>query len=133
MTTPLGIIFLDSQGLSAAIAEDRKVMARLRVYWRAGATVAISANTIIEVMHAKVNMPRLNWLLSRIKVEPVTEQSARTAARLLIGAGLHGHKYAIDATVAEAALRQEPPVVMLTSDLDDMDRLCGERVSLVAV
>jgi 6-pyruvoyl-tetrahydropterin synthase len=48
-------------------------------------------------------------------------------------AGLHGHKYAIDAAVAEAALRQHRPVVMLTSDIDDMVKLCGDRVRLVAV
>lgn len=52
---------------------------------------------------------------------------------MLINAGLHGHKYAIDAAVAETALRQRRPVVMLTSDMDDMTKLCGDRVRLVAV
>ncbi|MEU8250832.1 hypothetical protein [Nonomuraea sp. NPDC048916] len=52
---------------------------------------------------------------------------------MLIGAGLHGHEYAIDAVVAEMAVRQKRPVVMLTSDLDDMIKLCGDRVRLVAV
>ncbi|MFI7704480.1 hypothetical protein [Nonomuraea sp. NPDC049480] len=47
--------------------------------------------------------------------------------------GLHGHKYAIDAVVAETAIRQPRPVVMLTSDTDDMKKLCGDRVHLVAV
>jgi O-methyltransferase involved in polyketide biosynthesis len=46
---------------------------------------------------------------------------------------LLGRKYAIDAAVAEAALRQHRPVVMLTSGIDDMTKLCGERVRLVAV
>ncbi|MGY4276220.1 6-pyruvoyl-tetrahydropterin synthase [Streptomyces sp. M18.1] len=50
-----------------------------------------------------------------------------------MNAGLHGHKYAIDAAVAEVALRQHRPVVMLTSDIDDMTKLCGDRVRLVAV
>jgi hypothetical protein len=54
-------------------------------------------------------------------------------SKLLMDAGLHGHKYAIDAAVAEAALRQHRPVVMLTSDLDDMAKLCGNRVRLVSV
>ncbi|TLS44754.1 hypothetical protein FE633_18080 [Streptomyces montanus] len=56
-----------------------------------------------------------------------------TASAMLISAGLHGHKYAIDAAVAEMALRQRRPVVMLTSDIDDMAKLCGDRVRLVAV
>jgi hypothetical protein len=51
----------------------------------------------------------------------------------LINTGLHGHKYAIDAAVAEMALRQQRPVVMLTSDIDDMTKLFGDRVRLVAV
>ncbi|BAL92629.1 hypothetical protein AMIS_74090 [Actinoplanes missouriensis 431] len=40
---------------------------------------------------------------------------------------------AIDAAVAEAALRQHRPVVMLTSDIEDMSKLCGDRIRLVAV
>ncbi|MFE5124510.1 DNA-binding protein, partial [Streptomyces sp. NPDC056669] len=43
------------------------------------------------------------------------------------------HKYAIDATVAEAALRQPPPVAVLTSDTDDMAKLCDDRVRLIAL
>jgi hypothetical protein len=55
------------------------------------------------------------------------------SAELLRAVGLHGYKYAIDATVAEVALRQPGPVAMLTSDVDDMVRLCGDRVRLVGV
>jgi hypothetical protein len=70
-------------------------------------------------------------VLSRVKVEPVTKGAARASAELLEVAGLHGHRHAIDATVAEAALRQPGPVAMLTSDVDDMARLCGDRVRLI--
>lgn len=52
---------------------------------------------------------------------------------LLREAGLHGHKYAIDAIVAVTALHQPGPVVMLTSDVEDMTKLCQDRVTLVAV
>lgn len=71
------------------------------------------------------------WALSLVKVEPVTEASAKAAAKLLKAAGLHGHKCAVDASVAEVALRQPGPVAMLTSDLDDMARLCDGRVRLI--
>ncbi|TMR21658.1 hypothetical protein ETD86_14555 [Nonomuraea turkmeniaca] len=57
----------------------------------------------------------------------------RPVAAGLHGHKLHGHKYAIDAVVAELAIRQPRPVVMLTSDVDDMKKLCGDRVRLVAV
>lgn len=126
-------VVLDSQGLSAWIAQDREILAMFQVFHTMGADVVIGANTIVEVSHARVNLPRLKWALSRVKVEPVTENAARASAELLKAAGLHGHKYAIDATVAEMALRQPGPVVILTSDVDDMAGLCGERVRLVGI
>lgn len=59
------------------------------------------------------------------------------ASALLVSACLpaclHGHTYAIDAAVAAAALRQQWPVVMLTSDIDDMTKLCGDRIQAVGV
>ncbi|MFP8942861.1 DNA-binding protein [Streptomyces fenghuangensis] len=126
-------VVLDSQGLSAWIAEDRRILAMFQVFHTMGADLVIGANTIVEVSHARVNMPRLRWVLSRVKVEPVTEAAAKASAQMLKTAGLHGHKYAIDATVAEVALRQPGPVAVLTSDVDDMARLCGDRVRLIGV
>ncbi|KOT35946.1 DNA-binding protein [Streptomyces caelestis] len=124
---------MDAEGLSAWIAQDRKIAAMFQVFHATGADFVVGANTIVEVSHARVNTARLRWALSRVRVEPVTEQAAKAAAELLKSVGLHGHKYAIDATVAEMALRQPGPVVILTSDIDDMSRLCGDRVRLVGV
>ncbi|MEU6567855.1 DNA-binding protein [Streptomyces parvulus] len=131
MSERVDTVVLDSEGLSAWIAQDRKLLAMLRVFHDMGADLAIGANTIVEVSHSRTNMPRLNWALSRVKVEPVSERAAKAAAELLKAAGLHGHKYAIDATVAEAALRQPKPVAVLTSDSDDMTKLCGNQVRVV--
>ncbi|MFE2284604.1 DNA-binding protein [Streptomyces sp. NPDC059443] len=124
---------LDSEGLSALIEQDRKVLPLIRRLQSAGTDLVVCANTIVEVSHARVNPSKLNWALSAVKIEPVTAEAAKGAARLLKDTGLHGHKYAIDATVAEMALRQPGPVVMLTSDVDDMRVLCGDRVRLVAL
>ncbi|GAA4981374.1 hypothetical protein GCM10023205_58260 [Yinghuangia aomiensis] len=126
-------VVLDSQGVSAWIARDRKILAIFQVFHTMGADFVIGANTVVEVSHARVNMPRLRGVLSRVKVEPVTEEAAKASAELLKAAGLHGHKYAIDATVAEMALRQPGPVAMLTSDVDDMTRLCGDRIRLIGI
>ena len=133
MNQRIETVVLDSQGLSAWISQDRAVLAMIRSFHSMAADLVVCANTIVEVMHARVNTARLNWVLSRVKVEAVTEQAARTAAGLLKEAGLHGHKYAVDATVAELALRQPGPVTMLTSDVDDMAKLCGNRVRLIAI
>ncbi|GAA1741296.1 PIN domain-containing protein [Nonomuraea sp. AD125B] len=126
-------VVLDSEGLAAWIAQDRKVLAMFQVFHGMGADLVISANTIVEVSHARVNLSRLQWALSRVRIEPVTARAAKASAKLLQTAGLHGHKYAIDATVAEVALRQPGPVAILTSDIDDLARLCGGRVRLIAL
>ncbi|WP_226874982.1 DNA-binding protein [Microbispora sitophila] len=102
-----------------------------QVFSSMGADFVIGANTIVEVSYTRVDMPRPQWVLSRVKVEPVTESAETRSAELLKAAGLHGHKYAIDATIAEMALRQPGPVAMLTSDVNDMVRLCGNRLRLI--
>lgn len=61
----------------------------------------------------------------------MTEDAAKASAELLKAWGLHSHKHAIDATVADAAPRQPGSVAMLTSDTDDMARLRGDRVRLI--
>lgn len=132
MTKRIETVVLDRAGLSAWIVQDRQVAAMIQIFSELESDLVISATTIIEVSHAGVNIPRLNWLLSRIKVEPVTKETAKASARLLKEANLHGHRYAIDATVAEVALRQPGPVAMLTSDVDDMSKLCGGQVYLIA-
>ncbi|MFY1695759.1 MULTISPECIES: PIN domain-containing protein [unclassified Solwaraspora] len=124
-------LVLDSQGLAGWIDRDRKVMRLLEQAERDGADLAVSAATTIEVSHSKVDIARLGWLLSRVRVEAVTKESACRSVELLKAAGLHGHKYAIDAMVAEVALRLPAPVVVLTSDVDDMTKLCGRRVRVI--
>jgi hypothetical protein len=133
VTSLVETVVLDCAGLSAWVAQDRKVAALLQVFSEMESDLVVSANTIIEVSHPGVSIPRLNWVLSRVKVEPVTAQTAKASAKLLKEAGLHGHQHAIDATVAEAALRQPGPVAMLTSDADDLSRLCGNRVQMIVV
>ena len=126
-------LVLDSQGFSLWIKRDRRVMLLLEQAERDGVDLAMSAAPIIEVSHDGLDHARLNWLLSQVRVEPVTKESARRSAALLKDARLQGHKYAIDAMVAEVALRLAGPVVVLTSDVDDMMKLCGRRVRAIGV
>ncbi|MCO8272351.1 hypothetical protein M1L60_17290 [Actinoplanes sp. TRM 88003] len=124
---------LDSEGLSKLLADDEQVVALVAAARARGMEAVISALTIVEAVPARTNKSRLNWVLSGVRVIPVGEEEARAASKLLMDAGLHGHKYAIDAAVAGAALRQRRPVVMLTSDSNGMIKLCGGRISLVRV
>jgi hypothetical protein len=133
MSIDIGTVVLDSEGLSAWLRSDRRVMALLREFHEMGADLVACANTIVEVTHKKADMPRLNWLLSQIRIESVTKESAKGAAALLVAAGLRGHAHAIDATVAETALRQARPVAMLTSDPEDIRKLCGPEVHPIKV
>jgi predicted nucleic acid-binding protein len=123
----------DYESRKGLLADDEQVVAMTVEARSRGMEAVISAPTIIEAVHARTHKARLNWVLSGLRVIPVGEEEARAASKLLMDAGLRGRKYAIDAAVAEAALRQHRPVVMLTSDIDDMVKLCGDRVRLVAV
>lgn len=128
-----GTLLLDSEGLSKLLSDDERVVALIAEGRSRGMEVVICALTIIEAVHARTDKARLNWILSGMRVIPVGDEEARAASSLLMEAGVHGHKYAIDAAVAEAALRQRLPVVLLSSDVDDMTKLCGGRVHIVGV
>lgn len=68
-----------------------------------------------------------------MNVVPPSESIARHASRLLAAAGLHGHKYALDALVAATALASPAPATVLTSDPEDLRQLCDDRVAVVKV
>lgn len=88
---------------------------------------------MVEVVHPRINRPALEWTLSRLVVEPVTESIARHAAALLAETSLHGHRYAIDAMLSATALAASGPVTVLTSGPDDLAALCGGRVTVIKV
>ncbi|MGW4195593.1 type II toxin-antitoxin system VapC family toxin [Streptomyces sp. NPDC005004] len=131
---PARSLVLDSEALSLLLRNDRKMAARIEASRQAGVPVLVSALTIVEAVHGKTDLARLKWVLSRLRVEPVSQEDSLTAVELLQDAGgLHGHKYAIDALVAALALRVPAPVIVLTSDRDDWSTLCGNRVIIKEV
>ncbi|MYU25695.1 type II toxin-antitoxin system VapC family toxin [Streptomyces sp. SID8352] len=126
---PARSLVLDSEALSLLLRNDRGMAARIEASRQAGVPVLVSALTIVEAVHGKTDLARLKWVLSRLRVESVSQEDSLTAVALLQDAGgLHGHKYAIDALVAALALRVPAPVIVLTSDRDDWSKLCGKRV-----
>jgi hypothetical protein len=58
-----------------------------------------------------------------IQIDP---DHGRAAGELLGRTGMSGHRCALDAILAVVALGQPRPVVLLTSDTDDMLRLTEE-------
>ena len=61
---------LDSQGLSGWLANDTRVLDSVAVAQASQADIVTSAITVIEVSHARTDTRRLDWLLSRVRVEP---------------------------------------------------------------
>ncbi|MEV0667143.1 PIN domain-containing protein [Actinomadura luteofluorescens] len=128
-----GTLVLDCEGLVKWCGADRRVTALVREAQDNDFRVMISALTPIEAQDVRTKSDRLRWYLSRLRIEPVTEEISLAAVDLLRAHRLHGHKYAIDAVVASTALQAPKPVVLLTSDEDDMTTLCGKTVRVVAV
>ncbi|MDX3238898.1 DNA-binding protein [Streptomyces sp. ME03-5709C] len=131
--TPGGTLVLDSQGLAKAVLRDRTVTAWLALARADDLRVITSAAALVEVVHPHINRPALEWTLSRLVVEPVSEPIARHAAALLADAGLHGHRYAIDAMLSATALAAPGPVTVLTSDPEGLTALCGSRTTVIKV
>ncbi|MBV7697290.1 PIN domain-containing protein [Streptomyces sp. TRM70350] len=130
---PGGTLVLGSEGLAKAVLRDRTVTAWLALARADDLRVITSAATLVEVVHPRINRPALEWTLSRLLVEPVTEPIARHAAALLADAGLHGRKYAIDAMLSATALAAPGPVTILTSDPEDLTALCGGRATVFKI
>lgn len=130
---PGGTLVLDSEGLAKAVLRDRAVTGWLALARADDLRVITSAATLVEVVHPRINRPALEWTLSRLVIEPITEQVARRAADILADAGLHGHKYAIDAMLAATALAAPGPVTILTSDPEDLTALCARRATVIKI
>jgi predicted nucleic acid-binding protein len=126
-------LVLDSEGLAKAVLRDRELTVWLAAARAEDERVITSAATSVEVIHPRINRPSFEWVISRVSVEPVTAEVARHAGVLLEQAGLHGHKYAIDAMVAATAILTPGPTTILTSHPDDIAMLCGKRVHVVKV
>ncbi|WP_024755757.1 PIN domain-containing protein [Streptomyces exfoliatus] len=130
---PLRVFVLDSEALSLAVRGDRPMMARLDLAARGEADVVTSPLTLVEAYDGRTTEQRWDWVLSRVRVADIGKDEARQARRLLADAGLHGHKYAIDAVLAVVARQQAGQVMVFTSDVDDLEKLVPDRIVVVKV
>ncbi|MET7766486.1 hypothetical protein ABZS71_32575 [Streptomyces sp. NPDC005393] len=127
-TPPLRIFVLDCEALSLAVRGDRMMIARLSLAAQGEAEVVTSPMTLVEAYDGRTTEQRWDWVLSRLSVADVGKDEARQARRLLADAGLHGHKYAIDAVLAVIARQQKGQVTVFTSDVDDLEKLVPDRI-----
>ena len=121
-----GTLVLDSEGLSRLAAGDSRARAYLETAIARRARVVASAMNMTEVLRGGPRDAAVHRVLSRITVVPVSPGLGRHAGELLGATGLPAKRCAVDAVVTNMALEWERPVVLLTSDPDDLSRLVEE-------
>ncbi|GGT20682.1 hypothetical protein GCM10010271_24820 [Streptomyces kurssanovii] len=128
-----GTLVLDCEGLSKLVRRDPALTTWLVAAEADDLRVVTSSVTLVEARDPKVGQARFDFAVSRVNVVPPTEAVARRASKLLAAAGVHGHKYALDAIVAATALASPSPVTVLTSDPEDLLMLCGSLARVVRI
>jgi predicted nucleic acid-binding protein len=128
-----GTLVLDCEGLSKLVQRTPELTEWLTAAEAEDVRVITSSVTLVEARDPKTNQARFDYAASRVNIVPPTEAIARHASKLVAAAGLHGHKYALDAIVAAIALTSPTPVTVLTSDPEDLLMLCGPGVRIIKI
>lgn len=128
-----GTLILDCEGLSKLVRRTPDLTEWLAAAETEDIRVITSSVTLVEARDPRTNQARFDFAVSRVNVVPPSEAIARHASKLLAAAGLHGHKYALDAIVAATALASPAPATVLTSDPEDLLVLCGPGVQVFKI
>lgn len=123
-----GTLVLDADGVTKAAANDPRVQAFLTSARRRDARVVVSAITLAEVLRGGRRDAEVHRVLNRVTHVPVSTTLARTAGGLLGSTGISDAT--VDAVVAATALAEPRPVLVLTSDPDDLGRLTAGHPSI---
>ncbi|WP_405186790.1 DNA-binding protein [Streptomyces anulatus] len=128
-----GTLVLDCEGLSKLVRRTPEITEWLAAAEAEDIRVVASSVTLVEARGPRVNQARYDYAVSRVNITLPTEAIARHASKLLASAGLHGHKCALDAIVATTALTSPAPATVLTSDPEDLLKLCGTGIRVIKV
>jgi predicted nucleic acid-binding protein len=121
-----GVLVLDAEGLTKLASGDSRARSLFEDARAAEAAIVIAASTLTEVLRGGQRDAAIHRVLRRIEIASIDGATAREAGELLGRVGLSGHSHALDALVAVVALAQPRPVVLLTSDTEDLARLTEE-------
>ena len=121
-----GTLVLDAEGLVKLSNGDLRALSRAKLAHARDATVVIAATTLAEVLRGGTRDAPVYHALTRVRVISIHAEQARAAGELLGRIRLAGHGRALDALVAVVAMAQPRPVVLLTSDTKDLERLTEE-------
>jgi predicted nucleic acid-binding protein len=130
-------VVLDSEGLRAVARNDSDdARAVLAASTQAGIPVLVPAAVLAETLFGDRRDARANQALKRLRVVPITESVARSAARLKHLAGLAGVASTVDAIVVATSAAVGGGVI-LTSDVNDIralaDHATGIRIRPVCI
>lgn len=135
-----GTLVLDAEGLVKLANDNLAAMSRVKNANSRNAAIVTAATTLTEVLRGGPRDAPVHHVLRKVKVVSIDPEQARAAGELLGRAGLSGHRCALDALLAVVALSQPRPVVLLTSDTEDMTKLteepgrpARERVAVVRI
>lgn len=117
---------LDAQGLVKLAGGDDQVKALVHKAHQRYDRVVTAASTLAEVLRGNAADAQMHRVLKQITVEEIDKEFGRKAGELLGATGLSGHRCTVDALLAVVALAQPRPVVLVTSDPEDMARLTEE-------
>jgi predicted nucleic acid-binding protein len=135
-----GTLVLDAQGLVRFAAGDPLVRVRIEEADDRGGAVVTAASTLAEILRGGAKDARMHRILRHVTVTEISKDMGRKAGELLGATGMSGNRCTVDALLAAVALAQPRPVVLLTSDPDDMARLTeepdrrkAERIAVIKV
>lgn len=119
-------ILLDTAALSAFASGERSMQAWATVARRTDSSLHASTVTLTEVTDGTSRDADVRRAVKAIRLQPVTAEIGYRAGSLRAGAATSRRKprdLTVDAIVAATALALPAPVVVLTSDPDDLLRL----------
>jgi hypothetical protein len=135
-----GTLVLDAQGIIRLAEADKSVSAWARRTDALGGEIVTAASTLAEVLRGGARDARILSILRRVTVVDIDKNLGRKAGELLGATGMSGHRCTVDALIAVVALAQRRPVILLTSDPDDLARLTEEpdrrkreRIAVIAL
>lgn len=136
----VGTLVLDADGLTKLATGNLLARARFELAKRHRRRIVTAASTLTEVLRGGQRDAEIHRILKNVEVIGIDGPLGRAAGELLGRTGLSGHGCALDALLAVVALAQPRPVVLLTSDPRDLEKLTyeparpkGERVAVVTV
>jgi predicted nucleic acid-binding protein len=121
-----GGLVLDAEGIVKLAGGDRLTRRHYEAAREREGHVVTAASTIAEVLRGGPRDAKVHRVLSRVTVVPIDKALGRAAGDLIGRTGMSGHRCTIDALLAAVALGLPRPVVLLTSDPEDMARLTEE-------